>query len=353
MPRVGISSFRALLAAVVLGGAGCSSWSNPWAFDTPPARARIDPAYRQPSDRAVVVIAEFANPTKSALGWRDIGPGVSDAVGRALVDKGEYDVLINPEVTDAVTSITSRLRGRRENNTLASILRTHPEVDYVIRGKVTDFHHTADLPRELQRWGLFGRRREAVVAIDFEVFDLRAQRMIGADQVRGTASASRRPTRKLYADLAFDTYLFWSTPLGKASKKAVRSVVDRISEIVPPRVGDPKVIKLIARRKVSVTGGWMRGLAGGQRFYLCRRDDEDGRLRPIEDVDTGRPLMVQIAGTRKTTSTAWLMGEPPQETDLRGVVLRPALPPPVELPADDEDDEVAAVVTARRAIPDR
>ena len=121
----------------------------------------------------------------------------------------------------------------------------------------------------------------------------------------------------------------------------------------PPRVGDPKVIKLIARRKVSVTGGWKRGLAGGQRFYLCRRDDEDGRLRPIEDVDTGRPLMVQIAGTRKTTSTAWLMGEPPRETDLRGVVLRPALPPPVELPADDEDDEVAAVVTARRAIPDR
>lgn len=352
MQRVMIHGFWGLLAAVVLGGAGCSSWSNPWAFDKPPARARLDPAYRQSSDRTVIVIGQFANPTKSPLAWRDIGSGVSEAVGRALVEQGEYDVLINPEVTDAVTSITNRVRGRRASNTLASLRRTHPEVDYVVIGKVTDFHHTADLPKEVQRWGLFGRRREAVVAVDFEIFDLRAQRMIGADHVRGTASASRRSTKELYADLAFDAYLFWSTPLGKASKKAVGGVVDRISQIVPPRIGEPKVIKLIARRKVSVTGGWMWGLAGGQRFYLCRRDDPDGRWRPIEDVDTGQPLMVRIAGTRRMTSTAWVMGEPPQETDLRGAVLRRALPLPVDL-SDDHDEEVAAVVAARRAIPDR
>ncbi|MHC4446954.1 MAG: CsgG/HfaB family protein [Planctomycetota bacterium] len=320
----------AVMAAVVAGcsgGAGCStSIYNPWTFNKPPTKAQRDLALNQVADRTVVVVAQFGNPTKPPVAWPDIGRTMSDAVARTLFDRGLFEVRINPDLATAIET-TLGPSSKTAVDRLARLSRAHPDVHYVVTGKVTDFHHTGDLPRQVRRWGLLGRRREAVVAIDLKIFDLRSQRLVVAEHLTGTSRARLQSARKLYADITIDTYLFWNTPLGKASKKAVGNVVDQVIKVVPPRVGEPKIVDWGVGRRVHVSGGRMWGVAKGQEYYVCRRTGPAGGLRSLPDIDTGQPLRVKITSVSRMTSTGWVLGKPAPDAKLPGAYLRHRPPP--------------------------
>ncbi len=325
----------AVMAAVAAGGsggAGCStSIYNPWTFNKPPTKAQRNLAQRQVADRTVVVVARFGNPTKPPVAWSDIGRTMSDAVARTLFDRGLFEVRINPDLAMAVET-TFGPSSKPAADRLARLSRAHPNVHYVVTGKVTDFHHTGDLPRQVRRWGLLGRRREAVVAIDLKIFDLRSQRLVVAEHLSGTSRARRQSARKLYADMTIDTYLFWNTPLGKASKKALKKVVDQVIKVVPPRVGEPKIVQWGVGRRVHVSGGRMWGLAKGQEYYVCRRTGAAGQLQSLPDIDTGQPLRVKITSVSRMTSTGWVLGKPAPDAKLPGAYLRHR-PPPAAAPS--------------------
>ncbi len=317
----------AAVAAGGSGGAGCStSIYNPWTFNKPPTKAQQDLARRQVADRTVVVVAEFGNPTKPPVAWSDIGRTMSDAVARTMFDQGLFEVRINPNLAAAVDTTLDR-SSKSAAERLARLSRANPDVHYVVTGRVTDFHHTGDLPRQVRRWGLLGRRREAVVAIDLKIFDLRSQRLVVAEHLSGTSRARLQSARKLYADMTIDTYLFWNTPLGKASKKAVKKVVDQVIKVVPPRVGEPKIVQWGVGRRVHVSGGRMWGLAKGQQYYVCRRTGPAGQMRSLPDIDTGQPLRVKITSVSRMTSTGWVLGKPAPDAKLPGASLRHRPPP--------------------------
>ncbi len=317
----------AAVAAGGSGGAGCStSIYNPWTFNKPPTKAQQDLARRQVADRTVVVVAEFGNPTKPPVAWPDIGRTMSDAVARTMFDQGLFEVRINPNLAAAVGTTLDR-SSKSAAERLARLSRANPDVHYVVTGRVTDFHHTGDLPRQVRRWGLLGRRREAVVAIDLRIFDLRSQRLVVAEHLSGTSRARLQSARKLYADMTIDTYLFWNTPLGKASKKAVKKVVDQVIKVVPPRVGEPRIVQWGAGRRVYVSGGRMWGVAKDQEYYVCRRTGPAGGMRSLPDIDTGQPLRVKITSVDKMTSTGWVLGKPAPDAKLPGAYLSHRPPP--------------------------
>lgn len=321
-----------LLLPLLAVTAGCSNWSwspsNPWKFNRPPvaaARASADQAYAIVSERTVVAVGEFESPARSPIDWRDIGSGMSDALARALLNHDNFDVWIDAGISKQVAAVLRRSPTKRTQG-LAQVHADYPEVDFVITGKVTDFHHTSELPGEVSRWGIFKRRKEAIAAINFNVVDLQRQRVVAADHVFGAAGISNVPAQDLYQDLEFGSYLFWSTPLGKASRKAIERVIDRVVEVLPAHMGEPRILNLVAGRKVSITGGWSWGLVEGRRYYVCTQDDESSALRPILDPDTFQPLQIRINRVNKDSSTAWLLGKKPPDEDLRGAQLLRYLP---------------------------
>ncbi len=253
--NAGVAAALAVSGYGVSGG--CSTPSNPFRFSKPPAvAAGSDYARPHESDRTVIAVAPFANPDKPRLDWPDLGLKVSEAMRRTLLNEGDFVVRTGPDIDKLVSARGFGSKGGAKG--VAPV-----DVDFILTGKVTDFHHTAWLPKDASRWSFFWRRTEAVVAIDWKVIDVRTRRVVAADHTYGNhdASGKTKPEESYYG-LDISTYLFWNTPLGKASRKAIDKSIKRMRAMLPARLGDPTVVQVRSGgRKITVEGGWSWGLA--------------------------------------------------------------------------------------------
>lgn len=279
---------------------------------------------RSEQNQTVLVLGRFADPSKAPNYSSGVGQYMSDALARALMHDGAFDVWINPRLTRKVETALA-LPAAEHEQALGQISREHENVRYVLTGKVTDFYHSTDLPTEVTRWGVFGRRNEAVVAIDLRIVDLKSRRVVGAHHLNGTARAGSGPSGDLYGGVALDSYVFWSTPLGRASKAAIERAVERTVRFVPGGVGDAVVEERLTRRRLGITGGSRAGLVSGREYYLLRPETTTGD-RVIRDSDNGRPLMVRIESAGRNSARGFMLGVPPLEQQVRGAVLRSTLP---------------------------
>ena len=318
------STAACLVLALAL--AGCARPTNPWVYAEPPAVALTASARPVQAGRTVVAVATFANPDAPQLDWPTVGAEMSSALRRSLYNETDFEVRIAPEIEQAVSDPAFLDQKSGGSGPV--------EVDFVVIGKVTDFHHTAGLPKDASRWGIFTRRHEAVVAIEWKIVDVRARRIVATDHTYGTAKASRKTTiQELYAGLDMSAYLFWNTPLGRAGHDAIDEAIEHMKELLPSRVGDqPTIMEILGPRKVAVQGGWKWGLADGEEYYIVVRSRDDAQPRVVYDADTRRPLQVSISDVHKGNAVGWLLGKPPQGVDLRGASLsRDAGVPPEDL----------------------
>ncbi len=317
-----------LLMLFVAISSGCSniSWSNPFTFsESPISTSSTHKTQWTASERTIIAVGQFENPASSLISWKNIGSGMSNALSRSLLNRDEFDVWIDSRISNTVLSNLRRSLSRRGDD-LTKLQAAYPDVHFIVTGKVTDFHHTSELPSEVSRWGLFKKRSEAIVAIDFNIFDLRRGRVVAADHIIGTAGASDTPTKELYDNLEFGSYLFWSTPLGKASRDAIEKTIQRIVDSLPTHIGEPRILNVLAQRKISVSGGWAWGIKEGQQFYICQQADETSPIQVVLDPDLKQPLRIIIHRVEKDKSVAWLLGKIPPTEDLRGALLLQFLP---------------------------
>jgi hypothetical protein len=258
-------------------------------------------------------------------GW-SVGSGMSEAVARTVLNHGDFDAWIDPPLADDVEALVS-LRESQRAQRVAQIRKTHDEARYVVFGQVTDFAHTGDLARDNRRWGFFGRKNEAIVAIQFNVFDLEAERVIAADHVYGVADAPRTSTDKLYKGLAFGSYVFWNTPLGKASEQAIKKAVDALYRALPVDTlanvdeGGIRIAQQLSARRVALTVDDPDRLADGERYFVWHYDSDAATWRPVMDVD--RDVQIEAVISRSGSGvTALLKGKQPVELELEGAILR-------------------------------
>lgn len=324
---------RAICGMFVMLLAGCAS--SPRGYTAPPTSVRPSSiAQARSAPTAVLIIGEFENPQRASLNWRDIGPGISEALSRALLDRGRYDVIIKPALSRELQRLVANEAPERDP-ILAKVRAAQPDVDYVIVGTVTDFQHTTDLPVEIRPKTWLGNpKSEAIVAIDLVVVDVRNERLVAADHVTGEAPAGNEPSRTLYQNVAFGSYVFWNTPLGKASRSAIERTVGRIDALIPgvPAMptyagrpfGSACVAQLISRRGVAITGGRNCGLLPEQVYALAPSGsaigDESSFLR---DPVTGKLVLLKIDECRATEATGWLLGECGDVRQLIRAELRP------------------------------
>ena len=133
-----------------------------------------------------------------------------------LLQRSELDVWIDPRGSRRTDS-TIRSAGPRSPEAA-------PRVDYVITGRITDFHHAVE---PAQR-GLFGSKKpQAIVAIDFQIVDTRTGRVVAADHVSGVEASDGYTDKSDYTDFDFGSYAFWATPLGRATETALDKAATR------------------------------------------------------------------------------------------------------------------------------
>ena len=319
VPSIGLTPLGVL--ALLATAAGCARPTNPWVYAEPPAVSVVADARPVQSGRTVIAVAQFANPDLPQLDWPDVGAEMSSALRRALYNETDFEIRIAPEIEQSVADPSFLDK--------PSEISAPVEVDFVVIGKVTDFHHTAALPKDASRWGLILRRHEAVVAIEWKVVDVRARRVIAADHTYGSAKASgRKSIKEMYAGLDVSAYLFWNTPLGRAGHEAIDKTLQRMRQVLPSRVASqPRIVEVLGPRKVSVQGGWKSGLADGQEYFIVLPGSD--QALPLCDGDTGRPLVATLSDVRQGTAVAWLIGKPPPDVNLSGALLtkQPATPP--------------------------
>ncbi len=302
---------------------GCARPTNPWVYAEPPAVSLTATARPVEQGRTVIAVATFTNPDLPQLDWPGVGAELARAMRRSLYNDTDFEVRIAPEIEQAASSpaFLDSKSGQRP-----------VEVDFVVVGQVTDFHHTAALPKEASRWGLIVRRKEAVVAIEWRVVDVRAHRVVAADHTYGTAKASgKKSIPKLYEGIDVSTYLFWNTPLGRASHVAIDKTIERMRAVLPTFVGaQPTITTVLSPRKVLVQGAWKWGLTEGQEYYIVIPVEGDDSPQPVRDVDTGLALVLKITDVNKGTAEAWLLGKLAPGVDIRGAVLLTQPVPPVD-----------------------
>jgi hypothetical protein len=317
-------SLAFLLAATLILARGCSSsleFENPFAGRDAVVemRAAQSPAPR----RAVVVVGDFENPPSSPLPWTDIGAGVSEIVRDHLLGDGAFHVQIHPGLAGRIGRVVLRPSPESERDeALASARREFPDVEYVIVGRVEEFHHSADvLPAEARRSFLGNVENRAIVAMRAVIVDVRTGRVAHDERFTGTAGAPESPTAGQYAHLGVDSALFESSPLGKASSEAARVMCGRLDVLAPRRVLEMQVIRAGTGREIIAAGGTRNGVERGQRYFVCRRDSVTGSLAVVRDEAMSIDLMAEVVRAGDSTCDLWLMGEPPASIMLSQCVL--------------------------------
>jgi curli biogenesis system outer membrane secretion channel CsgG len=315
-------AFAALLLACLL--AACNE-----PFSTPPSVAELTdprPVDLSSGARTVIAIKPFNNPPKSPLGWSDVGPGMAEALSRKLLNQGDFDVRIQTALGEKVERALTQ-KGEDRVRALRDLGLANPEIDFAITGTVTDFHHTGEMSGDVARRGLLGNKiNEAVAAIFINIVDLRTGLVRVSDHVIGTVSAGKTPVAEQYKDIAFGSYLFWSTPLGKASNEAIDRTIKKLRDFMPrkpmeilaTRDGDSRWLKLAAGRN--------QGVDEGRIYWLCRKGAIDAPPMAIIDRATRKPIQVKITSVGPKSAQGWMMGVPPDGEDMRFLVVTPESP---------------------------
>lgn len=298
-----------ILAGTALLASACTA--PRFTYDSAPA-ANPEPGVRTlvGGSANVVVMAPFDDPPSNALGWSDLGRAMSDTMVRQLRNDARVDVRPLP----------SAPAGDRAAKA-AAVRAAHPDADYLVLGRVTDFHHVKEIAEgSLRRIGVFGKRDEAFSAIELEVIRLDTDELARQDHLYGTAEVpSDLSFPGGYSDLSPRSYLFWSTPLGRASREVLDEAIVAVETLPSTRSLRLEVIATLSPREARISGGRRTGLAEGDRLRLVDRN-----AAPVIDPATGRAIEARVLSLGRDDSVVYLSGEPPRSLPLLGCRLVPA-----------------------------
>lgn len=283
------AGMRILLLTVIFLICGCSS--NLWTYNSPPGHGLMG---KEASQKPAVVLESFTSGSGVDSRWSDVAIEMKQAMSRALLKTGKFEVFSN----------------RSEVN------QSYPA--YLIEVKVTDFMHTSEAPESVRRLSWFTKANDAIVALDLIASDLHSGKIVYSDQVVATVSAGDDEIDQ-YGSLEFGSYLFWSTPLGRASTKVID---DSIAQLSGLRGSTPGIVIITkyetGNREVVLSNGEL--LDDGGIYYLCEQDVATREFMSVDD-DLGRPLQLRVEKHFFGSTSGWLLSEPADYENITGSTL--------------------------------
>lgn len=295
---------------------GCST--NPWAYDSAPGQGAMG---FESATRPIILLGEFDSSTNVDSRWSDVAPSMREAFSRALLKTGKFDVVTDAALSSEAETILSSYDASRTQSLESVLYSLNTDRAFYVTGKVTDFLHTSDAPESVQRLSWFETANDALVAIELTAVDLQTGRTTLSDQIVATVAAGDAAADQ-YGSLEFGSYLFWSTPLGKASSEAVDLGVAKLATIQAATPGVSKIATYEeGTRAVEIKNG--KNLADGGIYYVGRMDSGAGVYVAVDD-DFGRPLRLRVERKFWGSYTGWLLSKPAGYESIVGATLSKA-----------------------------
>lgn len=227
--------------------------------------------------KPVVAVSSFENRSGFDGEWR-LGTGMADLLVTELFDAGSFEV-VERQHFDSIVGEIARQRDRLfrpEGKVAEGNLKS---ARYLVRGVVNDFSQVGggSFAIAARRFFFFGRGHVARVSLSLTLVDIETGMIVASVQSYGQARAREAGIGAQYQGVSFGGDAFYRTPLGTATRTAIRRGVRALVAHVPRRYWSPMIAD-VSDGRIIVNGGADAGYREGQVFIV--RDDAAGVTDP-------------------------------------------------------------------------
>lgn len=262
----GVRFAAALLFLILFSG--CATWES---LPVPLPKEAVRP---------VVAVSSFENRSGFPGEWQ-LGGGMADLLVSELVLSKNFEVVERQHLETVVGELQRqknemfRPEGRLESGRLKN-------AQYLIRGVINDFSQVGGgaFAVTIRRLLFGGKGCNARVSLTLTIVDIETGVIVSSVQCKGTSRAREAYVEGSYKGVAFGGDAFFKTPLGQATRDAIRQGLKGIIREMPRRHWKP-VIASVADGRIILNGGRDRGFREG-RQYVVRE-----AAQPVTDPTTG------------------------------------------------------------------
>ncbi|MEI6564213.1 MAG: CsgG/HfaB family protein [bacterium] len=232
----------------------------------------------------VVAVTSFENRAGFEGQWK-LGDGMADLLVSELVLSRNFVVVERQHfarLTDEINRQQSSFF-RPEGKTPVGRMKN---AQYLIRGVINDFSQTGGGSLTLsflRSLFLLGRGHTARVSLTLTLVDIETGQILSSVQSTGLVRTREAFAEATYKGITFGGEVFFATPLGKATARAIEGGVQQIVQDMPQNPWRP-MISCIRDDVILINGGKDRGFKVDAE-YVAR-----GPAEPVTDPATGDTL---------------------------------------------------------------
>jgi len=230
-----------------------------------------------------VAILDFENKVSLSNQWK-LSEGMRDMLVDALVKTNRYTVLTRKDLGAVLSELDIQRESyfRQEGKLQQGKLKN---VQYLIKGAVTDFSHVAGGALRVagSALGLGVSAQVAVVSVTLYVIDVESGEIIASKTMEGTASAGNADFGTTYRNVVIGGKFFFRTPLGKATQDVMEQCLKHIAQVIAMERWYPSVVKVDGSRLI-ISGGEDRHVSPGSLWSAYEKGE------PLVDPKTGDVL---------------------------------------------------------------
>jgi curli biogenesis system outer membrane secretion channel CsgG len=246
----------------------------------------VDSIAPLPEDRhaPVVAVTSFENRAGFDGQWK-LGDGMADLLVSELVHSRNF-VVVEREHFEKITGELSRQQSglfRPEGKTPIGRMKN---AQYLIRGVVNDFSHSGSSSFSLsflRYLFLFGRSHTARVALTLTLVDVETGQILSSVQSTGIVRTSEAYAKASYDGISFGGDVFFETPLGRATSRAIYGGVKQMTRDMPENRWRP-MVSCLRDGVIYLNGGEDRDFRVNTDYTVR------GPAQPVTDPSTGDVL---------------------------------------------------------------
>lgn len=250
------------------------------------------PAYTGPKKR--IAVTKFENKVRGTYGnWR-LGDGFAEMLTTELMKTGQFVVVERQALQDVLGEQELGQSGVVRKETAAKVGQVLG-AQIIVRGVVSEFtlnESGGGAGIGIAGFRLGGRSSNAHVAVDIRLVDTTTGQVLQSHNAVGKAESSGVNVGVSKGDVDFGAAAFQNTPLGQATRQAIRDAVQFIILNMERMPFTAKVVK-VEGNKVYINAGSQMNVKHGFKFYAYSVGED------IVDPDTGLKLGAdeKLAGT--------------------------------------------------------
>jgi len=232
----------------------------------------------------VVAVTSFENRAGFEGQWK-LGDGMADLLVSELVLSRNF-VVVERQHFEKITGELERQQSalfRPEGKTTIGRMKN---AQYLVRGVINDFSQTGGSGMSfsyLRSLFFLGRSYTARVSLTLTLVDVETGQILSSVQSTGLIRTREAFAEASYKGVTFGGEVFFATPLGQATARAIEGGVDQVVKDMPKNPWRP-MISCVRDGVIFINGGKDRGFREGTE-YIVR-----GPAEPVTDPATGDVL---------------------------------------------------------------